>query len=384
LLVGLTASVLAHALLILPFLFMAMTSESKAMVMEGRFDPDDFHRPEEIEEQEAPPQEPEVELGIDADTPSSLTWVGYEEYQEHLARLAEVDQAAFTEQPVVAGGGSEAPAPVETETPPAPAPTMPTPPELLVEAESETTPEQDSETPTEAPPEEAVTMEVETPEPEELQPQQPAVPVAVAINEQTLSPVSTLLDRLFIASAEQPQTPEEPLPEQPEAPPKQPKPAEKPTPPPTPRPEPETKPPTPPTAPAPPKQTPGKPGDPAKPEVGDRAEKESDAFSKIEVTMDEIKLGKPIARPGLELRPRRPRLTNLQMVTTGGCSPIVKISFDNKGVPVYPVKILRSQCDSRVLKAIESSLYRWRASGKEIRALGAKETIDIEITIFVR
>src|SRR5690606_25572623 len=55
------------------------------------------------------------DLGLDALNPSSLTWVGYEQYEEHIAALAEFEQAAFTEHP---GDGDMDPlAPVADQPP---------------------------------------------------------------------------------------------------------------------------------------------------------------------------------------------------------------------------------------------------------------------------
>ena len=38
-------------------------------------------------------ENPEIELGIDKSRESTLTWIGYEEYEEQLARFATVEQA---------------------------------------------------------------------------------------------------------------------------------------------------------------------------------------------------------------------------------------------------------------------------------------------------
>ncbi len=54
----------------------------------------------------APEPEP---LGIEQSDAETLTWIGYEEYQEHLARLSEVEQAAMLASPVAGGGGTPPP-----------------------------------------------------------------------------------------------------------------------------------------------------------------------------------------------------------------------------------------------------------------------------------
>ncbi|MFG0328524.1 MAG: hypothetical protein ACF8PN_01385 [Phycisphaerales bacterium] len=43
-----------------------------------------------------PEEEPEINPGIERGAAATMNWIGYEEYREHLARLAPVEQAAFT------------------------------------------------------------------------------------------------------------------------------------------------------------------------------------------------------------------------------------------------------------------------------------------------
>ncbi|HAC08930.1 MAG TPA: hypothetical protein DCG14_04665, partial [Phycisphaerales bacterium] len=73
----------------------------------------------EDEREPAPEQEP---LGIEQSEAETLTWIGYEEYQEHLARLSEVEQAAMLASPVSGGGGTPPPSrpPTARPTPAAP------------------------------------------------------------------------------------------------------------------------------------------------------------------------------------------------------------------------------------------------------------------------
>lgn len=354
LLLGLLASLVLHGSLILPFLVQALTSENVASTMQARFQP---RTVEERRHEETPPPE----LGIDADTPSSLTWIGYEEYQEHLARLAEFDQAAFTEEPQPAGGS-----PTPEPSPPVELAMNDITPEPITETQTSPEPTEDEpieDEPAEEEPVEEADEVTETPAPAEK-----PTPVQVAFDEQALTPLTVLLNRLLIPATDE--ATDAPASKPAEPPPAPPKPQ-----PPAPQPQP---------APAP-SESP-QPGDAPseKPQPGDRAPKESDAFSRIEVELDDIKLGKPIARPGLELLPRRPRFTTLQEVTAGGCNPLVEVSFDHEGFPVYPARILSSKCDPRILKAIESSLYRWRASGKAVRDLSEGQTLTVEIQIVIR
>jgi len=55
-----------------------------------------FAPPSDASHLETPALEkPEVVLGINQSEASTLTWIGYEKYQKHIARLAEVEQAAM-------------------------------------------------------------------------------------------------------------------------------------------------------------------------------------------------------------------------------------------------------------------------------------------------
>lgn len=54
-----------------------------------------FSPPVKATHLETPTQEDKIELGIDNSEVSTLTWIGYDEYQEQLARFAEVEQASM-------------------------------------------------------------------------------------------------------------------------------------------------------------------------------------------------------------------------------------------------------------------------------------------------
>ena len=60
-----------------------------------QFDPP-FAPPSDASHLETPPvEEDEVTLGIESSEGSTLTWIGYDQYHKHLARLAPVEQAAM-------------------------------------------------------------------------------------------------------------------------------------------------------------------------------------------------------------------------------------------------------------------------------------------------
>ena len=62
-----------------------------------------------------PPPESEVKLGIEESEANTVTFIGYEEYEKHLARLSEVEQAAM--QKNVAGGAPAQAQPPSEESP---------------------------------------------------------------------------------------------------------------------------------------------------------------------------------------------------------------------------------------------------------------------------
>lgn len=336
--VGLVLSVILHAAVIVPILMAAFTSHGPTSRMQAvRFDPEDFRPPPPEEEKEEPT--PEIELGIDAPTPSTLTWIGYEEYQEHLAALAEFEQAAFTDDP----SGGPPPEGALAQNP---------------EQQDATEERLEDEAEPAAPPAETAALSEENiiaitnwlndraayagPEPEE--------PAEAEREPETIDPLARWLERIEALAAQRQARPQEPA---------EPQPAEA-----------EDAEVSPPAA------------EPAPPEAGEHAEKESDATSVIDVPLDDIKLGKPIARQGLEVRPRRPQFTTLTLLTASPGNPLVEIRFDADGLPAKAT-VLESSGDSRVDHAVEASLYRWRASGKALNELKNDQTIPVRIRIIL-
>lgn len=98
--IGLVASLLLHAAIFMPVLEWSMSpAEARSLVA-------DMPPESESEEKQDPDaaKEPEVPLGIEQSDAVTLNWIGYEEYEEHLAKLAEFDQAAFRDDEA---GGAE-------------------------------------------------------------------------------------------------------------------------------------------------------------------------------------------------------------------------------------------------------------------------------------
>lgn len=111
------ASLAIHALVLLPWVGAAMgigpasiaDSQSPEAVKPEAKPPDPAdERPNPL--MRRPTEMERTQLGIDDGTDKPLTtWIGYDEYQEHLARLSEIEQAAM--RMTEAGGGEPASAP---------------------------------------------------------------------------------------------------------------------------------------------------------------------------------------------------------------------------------------------------------------------------------
>ena len=318
LVLGFVASVFAHVAVIVPLLVAIMTASGwQSVRLDTAFDPEDFKAPEQ-----EPDQDDEVHLGIDARTPSSFTWIGYEEYQEHLAVLAEAEQAANSP-----AAPAELSDPLNAEPPEPPEP-----------------PEQDqSQSEIDARAAAAQLSKL-------LDILELAASPTKSTNEQADTPNTdltglqralALLDELLAKAMEKAREETEVVAINPPAP---------------------------------------KPNPQATPTSGNASQMESDPTSKLEVFLADIKLGKPIAGHGLQIKPRRPSFTTLTMLTAAPGNPLVEIRFPRSGRPVL-AKILESSGDRRIDEAILNSLYRWRAQGKRLEGLGEGESIPIRLRI---
>jgi hypothetical protein len=129
-------------------------------------------------------------------------------------------------------------------------------------------------------------------------------------------------------------------------------------------------------------QSPAPPPSHAPVEAAAPADKESDAASIIDIPPDQWKLGKPLAGQGLELKPRRPTLTVLTMLTAAPGNPLCRLEFGRDGAP-KSARIIESSGDQRVDDAILASLYRWRAAGQELEQLDEDETLRVQIRMLL-
>jgi hypothetical protein len=402
-LTGFLVSVAVHLALLVPLLVMMMTAHARRPPLQARFNPEHF-RPE-TEDPDEPPEQP-LPLGIDEGSPSSMTWIGYDTYQEHIARLADFEQAEFTDAeippdqvsgaqpaPAVAEGADAAAESIASEALSAPQPTEASEqPESDPESDATEASEQPESDPEPDAPESAAAgvpdddATAGEPAPLELAPGEvgaealdpaaltpsaadgePLVPeadapeigepsagAAEAEDESTASPdpspLAASLVRRMLAQLQR-----APAPAEPEA-------AA------TPAPDSTETPAVAQTTPPPEVAQPGQPAD-----------RDSDATS-VEVPIDTIKAGRPLAARGLELLPKRPDFTMVVSLTASPCNPLVAMHFQRNGRP-YLAEILETSCDKRVDDAVLSSLYRWRAKGKPLESLGPTDSYEVRIRI---
>lgn len=318
----------------------------------------------------------EVALGIDAPTPETPTWIGFAEPEQQRAEKAEIEQAAFTVEPVAAAPISAA-LPVESSIPPPPA-TQPQPePQPVSAAERfaqrrEPPEPQPLELPRELPP----------PSLEEFVGQVPLVddamlntsPSSPSPNQEQAELVADAIERVKQLLREIQKAVEQQSSESPSTSESTPSAAgavgeQSPQ-----------SPPSPPQAQPSSQVQPGPPAEQTPTEVGSPADKESSPTSLIDIPPDQWHLGKPLAREGLTLKPRRPEFTLLVTLTASPGNPLVRINFGRDGVPVA-ASLLRSSGDKRVDDAILASLYRWRAEGKDLETLAPGKTLDVRMRI---
>ena len=391
--VGIAISVAFHLGVLVPGLFAVMTDQSQS--------PPELESDFNAEDMSSRPLEPEVMLGKPDRQQSSLVWLGYDEYQEHLAALSEVEQAAFDDRPF--GALPTLPAPAAPETIEQPAEQPPT---EVTEAKPETENAEteltdagademrlERETPADQPTlvaelDATDTQPTDLPADEIVAPEEPAGvnaaprpagegPMLDAITqflEQMISTAQKSAEELA-ASATAGESEEHAAPVEDDAAASAAKPSDESTEaesaqPAAARPAPRV----PASAPAP---DPLRPGEQTR---ADEADMESDATSRTEVTMEELKLGKPVVARGLELKPRKPVFTNLIRMTALPGNPLCEIRFQSNGKPAL-ARLLTTSGDSRVDDALLASLYRWRASGPELADLGEGETIDVQMRI---
>jgi len=120
-------------------------------------------------------------------------------------------------------------------------------------------------------------------------------------------------------------------------------------------------------------------------EPSNPSDREAQAFSREQAPV--VRPGRPLAAQGLEIKTVRPRFSHYTRLTASPSDPLVLIRFDREGrvqQAVFLERTGRSDVDAPLLDAI----YQWRASGERIEALPEKEagaerapTVDIAMVI---
>ena len=351
-------------------------------------------------EHAADQEEPDVEdvevLGIDESEADTLTWIGYREYEEHLARLSEVEQAAMLAAPSAGGGGGPAGSSASAAAAPSPPP-LPGAARPSASAPASTAPADPVERPERlVDPEirsDEATRPTETPSDVE-----PETPTEATTSEPTPSPDPTTKPDEETTSRETEEDPAEETkkPESETEPRESPdeKPEPKPEPKPGPAPSPEPTPgeePTPTPSPEPgeepseePSETPGQgPPAPPTPESGNDADRDAEATSVIDTPPANWRNGRPLAAEGLEIRTRRlaiPLLTWNSLRPTA--TPVAELEFLPNGRP-KTARLVESSGDAKLDDYILDALFRWRASGKRLKELEGDETALVRLRLLL-
>lgn len=440
LLAGVAVSLMLHGTLLAPKL-QQMLSEGPDGVDRTRRA--DFSVEKEMEKRQARTEEQKqaeddlIKLGIeDGTTQSTMTWIGYNEYQQHLARLSEVDQAAFRDTDE---GGQ--PMPMAREAPPmvpqVPSPSSSAPPapaaQSAVSADpvppQPVQPPQPPAQPAQRPPDPARPAEP-APQPpnrrEDAQASPPPPPRTAATEATAPDPAAIQIPEAKTTQVEPMIQPVDKAPEQPEETPpdaKQPEVKAEPAPPTQVTPPQDTKP-----AQAPAQEVPAPPADPSKPQPpsppqqptpptqaasgnpqpsaspatgqsadpsarpgakpgpkadGDLSDRESDATSTVEVPPSQWRSGKPLAAKGLNVTTKRPVFDELTSISTAPQAPLAVIEFDREGKAVN-CTLVKSSGFPNVDQAILDSLFSWRAKGKPLNNLKPGETVKFRIKLLLR
>ncbi|MDZ4831306.1 MAG: hypothetical protein SGJ09_14050 [Phycisphaerae bacterium] len=202
--IAIVVSLFIHAFLFVPMFTEAMRGRSLAMAPREDFNPEAL-RDRENERKRTPEEEriekeEEIRLGIAKSANATVNWIGYEDYQEHLAQLAEIEQAALRvniagDEGVATAPTSGPPGPDATAVASAPAPAVEATPETATpdtpaaaKPENETTksPPAPAEPATAPPP--PATEPVDHPAPT---PESPPTPEPAPVPEPRSDPVPT-------------------------------------------------------------------------------------------------------------------------------------------------------------------------------------------------
>jgi hypothetical protein len=374
------------------------------------------------------PDVEDVAIGQDDGDPMSVVIIGHDDYEEHIAQLSVVNQAGYRmsdaggdgtvaygrgESGSGGGGGGSAPKATATTVADASPGTPPAPDSTRTESaapapQPDTAPVRENPPPATTP---AVVAKAEPKPQDAAEPVPPAPHVPASSDPSASEPVPPP------DAPRDPQAtpPEEPKPTPPPADPAKEPPLEQPRPAQSPSTEiapPEQRPAAPPPANQPPPVQPGGgiassekakdgPADQAPGEAGraggqgpsakagtggkgELSDLESPATSTIAVPGKQWRNGRLIAAVGVQLKPRQPQFTTLQMVSMlPQCQPpVVSLTFDREGKCV-DVFFNRTSGDPEIDGVIRNSLFFWRATGRKIDELKGDEKVRVTLTLLL-
>jgi len=279
------------------------------------------------------PSDDRIRPGIEASDAATINWIGYAEYERHLARQSVIDQAAMARGPTPSptpnsgASGQEGAAPV-----PAPPPSQP----------------------------------ASARRPTETQVREAASTLAAAAQEiATIADAArtTLRERLARAAealraeaeSQADAAPQEPARETPPAEPAVGPPAEQPS--------------------------PAEEPDPGAPGGGRKEAAPTSQEKPIEVNP-----GKPLAAEGLDIETVAPQFSRLTEITARPRDALARLHFDRSG-RVRDVDLIQSTGYGEVDDPLLDSLYRWRAKGKRLKELppaGRGSTVALVFRIRLR
>jgi hypothetical protein len=122
--------------------------------------------------------------------------------------------------------------------------------------------------------------------------------------------------------------------------------------------------------------------------AGELSDRESVATAIREAT-DLTEWGKPLARKGLEIKTVHPRWSVTTRLTRLPRNPVIMVSFGPDGRVVHAEFVrhqgrLYSSGSRDVDEPLLDSVYKWRATGKPLEALGPKDRITFAIRVVLR
>lgn len=387
-----------------------------------------------IETPKPSPAYPDVEdvaIGQDEGDPMSVVIIGRDDYEEHMAQLSVVNQAGYRMSDAGGdgtvgygrgdsgdggGGGGSAPKATATTVAAAAPGTPPTPESTRTESAAPSPPPDAAPQPDNPPkPPDAApaTVAKADPKPQDAAEPVPPAPHVPASTDPSASepvpPIDAPRDPQATPPEEAKPAPPAPPPPRPDPPVAQPKQPEAPSTTVVPA---EQRPAAPPPANQPPPSQPGGgvasterakegpadqapgqagraggQGPSAKPGTGGKGELsdlESPATSIVNVPSRQWRNGRLVAAVGVQLKPRQPQFTTLQLVSMlPSCQPpVVSLTFDREGRCV-DVFFNRTSGDPEIDGVIRNSLFFWRATGKKIDALQGDEKVRVTLQLLL-